>query len=52
MKKTYLIPTIDVVEVKMEQLLDVTSLGKDNKTTISSNDAVLGRGGSDWDDEY
>ncbi len=51
MKKTYLNPTIEVVEVKTEQLLDVTSLGKDSSTTISDNDAVLGRGGSDWDDE-
>lgn len=54
MKKTYLIPTINVVEVKMEQLLGETSLNMTSgSASVNGNNEynTLGRGDSDWDDE-
>lgn len=56
MKKTYLNPTINVVEVKMEQLLGDASLnptggrGTVSDSFVSSGTAGEARGGS-WDDE-
>lgn len=53
MKKTYMAPEIQVVEVELH-LLDNTSprsMGVNSSTTVSDPNAVLGRGGSDWDDE-
>ena len=51
MKKTYKSPTMFVVKIE-QHLLDGHSLPKDSETPpINDNNAVLGRGGSDWDDE-
>jgi hypothetical protein len=46
MKKTYIIPAIQVVEVKTQQFLMMSDLGSTNST--SGN---LSREGSFWDDE-
>lgn len=50
MKKTYKSPAMIVAKIE-QPLLSGVSLPKDSETTISDNNAVLGRGGSGWDDE-
>ena len=51
MKKTYINPEMEVVKLKMSQVLLDGSLTKDSETVISSNDAVLGRGFDGFDDD-
>ena len=51
MKKTYMTPKMETIEVKtIGMLADSRNLNK-GTTTITNESSVLGRGGSDWDDE-
>jgi len=54
MKKTYMTPDIQVVKVESQLMTPaspVHSMSINSSTTVSDPNAVLGRGGSDWDDE-
>ncbi len=54
MKKTYLIPAINVVEVKMQQHLLAGSgveTGSGVGNAYNSSDVSYGRGDSDWDED-
>ena len=52
MKKTYIIPTVKVVEVKTIQMLMTSTLGVDSSQELNSGE-ILSRGtkGDMWDDE-
>ena len=52
MKKTYIIPTVEVVEVKTIQILMTSTLGVDSSQELNSGE-ILSRGtkGDFWDDE-
>ena len=49
MKKTYLTPAAEVIRIEKTLLQAVSGLEKYSNSTISSNDAVLGRDG--WFEE-
>lgn len=48
MKKTYQIPTTDIIKIETAQMI-ATSLGVSDKEAESG--VMLGRGGSAWDDD-
>ena len=52
MKKTYIIPTVKVVEVKTIQILMTSTLGVDSSQELTTEE-ILSRGnkGDMWDDE-
>ena len=49
MKKTYMTPKTETIEVKTVGML-AQSLDK-SENTVTQESQVLGRGGSSWDDE-
>lgn len=52
MKKTYMAPEIQVVKVESQLMTPASQLGVNGDKTVNSGNAtLLGRGGSDWDDE-
>ena len=53
MNKTYMTPDIQVVKVGQQLLTSGSSktMNVDSNKMVSDPNAVLGRGGSDWDDE-
>ena len=53
MKKTYMTPDIQVVKVEQHLLTSGSSKTMDvnSNKMVSDPNAVLGRGGSGWDDE-
>ena len=51
MKKTYMTPDIQVVKVESQLMTPASQMGVSDKTVNSTNATLLGRGGSDWDDE-
>ena len=50
MKKQYISPSMECIKIKAVKML-VDSLTKDDTTTISDNNAVLGRGFWDFDED-
>ena len=50
MKKQYISPSMECIKIKAVKML-VDSLTKDGTTTISNNNAVLGRGFLDFEDD-
>lgn len=52
MKKTYIQPSTDVIQVNTEKMF-CESLGINSSTTLGDGDTgtFLSRDGSDWDDE-
>lgn len=50
MKKTYIIPSIEVVKLHTCELLTVSSMGYDNAETLTAPGAFLSRE-CDFDDE-
>ena len=51
MKKTYMIPTLQVVKIQSANLLQQISGGFGGGTQPGSNAAARGAGFSDWDEE-
>ena len=51
MKSTYMTPEIQVVKVESQLMTPASQMGVSDKTVNSTNATLLGRGGSDWDDE-
>ena len=53
MKKTYLSPSIDLLDAESEELLNASFNEElDNKTSISTDDMLSRRGNASvWDDE-
>ena len=45
MKKTYMTPATDVIRIQKTLLQAVSGFEKNSSSTISDNNAVLGRGG-------
>ena len=51
MKKTYMIPTLQVVKIQSANLLQQISGGFGGETKPGSSAAARGAGFSDWDEE-
>lgn len=51
MKKKYIKPEMTAHKMESWHLCDPSPLGMNSETKAGSGTTVLGRGGSDWDDE-
>ena len=51
MKKTYMTPKMETIEVRTIGMLAESRNMTKGSTPVSDESVVLGRGGSDWDDE-